>query len=59
MCGCLACAAEDLGRAMRQIVNINAKWVYEVPATLPLDWNFVKSPQCRNTIDGQDGGNGC
>jgi len=47
---------------MRQIVNINAKWVFtkqasEVPAMMPADWNFVNIPHSWNAIDGQDGGN--
>lgn len=47
---------------MRQIVNLNAKWAFtkqahEVPAALPLDWNFVNLPHTWNAIDGQDGGN--
>ena len=47
---------------MRQIVNINAKWAFtkqakELPAALPLDWNFVNLPHSWNAIDGQDGEN--
>ena len=47
---------------MRQIVNFNAKWAFtkqatEVPAALPLDWNFVNLPHSWNAIDGQDGEN--
>ena len=47
---------------MRQIVNFNAKWAFtkqcsEVPASLPMDWNWVNLPHCWNAIDGQDGGN--
>ena len=47
---------------MRQIVNFNAKWAFtkqnaEVPAALPMDWNWVNLPHCWNAIDGQDGGN--
>ncbi len=47
---------------MRQIVNFNAKWAFtkqcsEVPAALPMDWNWVNLPHSWNAIDGQDGGN--
>ena len=47
---------------MRQIVNFNAKWAFtkqcsEVPAVLPMDWNWVNLPHSWNAIDGQDGAN--
>ena len=47
---------------MRTIVNFNYKWAFtkqctEVPAALPMDWNWVNLPHCWNAIDGQDGGN--
>ena len=47
---------------MRQIVNFNAKWAFtkqatELPAVMPLDWNFVNLPHSWNAIDGQDGEN--
>ena len=47
---------------MRSIVNFNAKWAFtkqatEVPAALPMDWNWVNLPHSWNAIDGQDGDN--
>ena len=47
---------------MRTIVNFNAKWAFtkqasEVPAQLPIDWNWVNLPHSWNAIDGQDGAN--
>ena len=47
---------------MRTVVNFNAKWAFtkqnsEVPAALPMDWNWVNLPHTWNAIDGQDGGN--
>ena len=47
---------------MRQIMNINAGWVFSkepnaIPATLPTDWESVQLPHSWNAVDGQDGGN--
>jgi len=47
---------------MRKILNFNAKWAFtkqasEVPAQLPMDWNWVNLPHSWNAIDGQDGAN--
>ena len=47
---------------MRNIVNINRKWVFskeatEVPVSIDNKWNFVNLPHTWNGIDGQDGGN--
>ncbi len=47
---------------MRNIVNINRKWVFskeatEVPVAIDNKWNFVNLPHTWNAIDGQDGGN--
>ncbi len=47
---------------MRQIVNFNSKWAFTkqadaVPATLPMNWNWVNLPHCWNALDGQDGDN--
>jgi len=47
---------------MRSVINFNAKWAFtkqasEVPAQLPMDWNWVNLPHSWNAIDGQDGGN--
>ncbi|MBE6886898.1 MAG: glycoside hydrolase family 2 protein [Ruminococcaceae bacterium] len=47
---------------MRNIINFNAKWAFtkqatEVPAALPMDWNWVNLPHSWNAIDGQDGDN--
>ena len=47
---------------MRQIINFNAKWAFtkqatEVPAALPMDWNWVNLPHSWNSLDGNDGGN--
>ena len=43
--------AKDLkeGLSLRNIVNFNAKWAFtkqanEIPATLPMDWNWVNLP---------------
>lgn len=46
---------------MRQLVNINYKWLFskeaaEVPVEISNKWNFVNLPHCWNDIDGQDGG---
>ncbi len=46
---------------MRTIYNLNQKWAFtkqaqEIPATLPMDWNWVNLPHSWNSIDGQDGG---
>ena len=47
---------------MRTVINFNAKWAFtkqatEVPAALPMDWNWVNLPHSWNAIDGQDGDN--
>ena len=47
---------------MRNIVNINWKWAFtkeatEVPASLPMTWNWVNLPHSWNALDGQDGEN--
>ena len=47
---------------MRTVVNFNAKWAFtkqatEIPASLPMDWNWVNLPHSWNAIDGQDGAN--
>ena len=47
---------------MRTVLNINHKWAFskeatEVPAQVPVKWNFVNLPHSWNAIDGQDGGN--
>lgn len=47
---------------MRTVCNINDKWAFtkqaaEVPATLPMNWDWVNLPHSWNAIDGQDGGN--
>ena len=46
---------------MRQILNLNAGWVFnkqtEIPAALPADWEQVNLPHSWNAVDGQDGGN--
>ncbi len=46
---------------MRQIVNLNAGWVFnkqsEIPAALPEEWEKVDLPHSWNAVDGQDGGN--
>ena len=47
---------------MRTVLNFNAKWAFtkqctEVPAALPMDWNWVNLPHRWNAIDGMDGGN--
>ena len=56
--------AKDLkeGLSLRNIVNFNAKWAFtkqanEIPATLPMDWNWVNLPHTWNALDGNDGGN--
>ena len=45
---------------MRTVLNLNAKWAFtkqatEVPAVLPMDWNWVNLPHSWNAIDGMDG----
>ena len=47
---------------MKSIYKFNEKWAFtkqaaEVPATLPMNWNWVNLPHSWNSIDGQDGGN--
>ena len=46
---------------MRQIINLNAGWVFnkqnEIPGALPTDWEKVDLPHSWNAVDGQDGGN--
>ena len=46
---------------MRQILNLNAGWVFnkqnEIPAALPADWEKIDLPHSWNAVDGQDGGN--
>ena len=47
---------------MRTIVNFNAKWAFTkqadaIPATLPMNWNWVNLPHTWNAIDGNDGAN--
>ena len=46
---------------MRQIINLNAGWVFnkqnEIPAALPTEWEKVDLPHSWNAVDGQDGGN--
>ena len=46
---------------MRQILNLNAGWVFnkqsEIPATLPTEWEKIDLPHSWNAVDGQDGGN--
>ena len=47
---------------MRQILNLNANWLFSkaaqsVPASLPADWESVQLPHSWNAVDGQDGGN--
>ena len=46
---------------MRQIINLNAGWVFnkqnEIPAELCADWEKVDLPHSWNAVDGQDGGN--
>ena len=46
---------------MRQIINLNADWVFnkqsEIPAELCADWEKVDLPHSWNAVDGQDGGN--
>ena len=45
---------------MRTVLNLKAKWAFtkqatEVPAVLPMDWNWVNLPHSWNAIDGMDG----
>ncbi|NLZ70162.1 MAG: glycoside hydrolase family 2 protein [Clostridiaceae bacterium] len=47
---------------MRTVLNFNEKWAFTkqadaVPASLPMDWDWVNLPHTWNGIDGQDGGN--
>jgi len=47
---------------LRQIININQKWVFtkqatQVPTQIDKKWDFVNLPHSWNAIDGQDGGN--
>ena len=46
---------------MRQIMNLNAGWVFnkqsEIPAELCAEWEKVDLPHSWNAVDGQDGGN--
>jgi len=47
---------------LRTVYNLNYKWAFtkqatEIPAALPMDWNWVNLPHSWNAIDGQDGGN--
>lgn len=47
---------------MRKIINVNRKWAFtkqanEVPAELPVNWDWVNLPHSWNSIDGQDGDN--
>ncbi len=47
---------------MRQIYNLNAKWVFtkeasEIPAVMPDAWENINLPHTWNATDGQDGGN--
>ncbi len=47
---------------MRNIININRKWVFSkqahtVPSELPQNWDWVNLPHSWNAIDGQDGEN--
>ena len=47
---------------MRQILNVNAGWLFSkeataVPAALPTNWESVQLPHSWNGQDGQDGGN--
>ena len=46
---------------MRQIINLNAGWVFnkqsEIPGMMPADWEAVDLPHSWNAVDGQDGGN--
>ena len=47
---------------MRQVLNLNAEWVFSkeataVPSALPTDWEAVSLPHSWNAIDGQDGNN--
>lgn len=46
---------------MRNIINMNADWLFsktaEVPAALPSSWEAVTLPHTWNAVDGQDGGN--
>ena len=56
---CFENPKEDL--PLRNVVNLNAMWAFtkqctEVPAALPMDWNWVNLPHTWNALDGQDGG---
>ena len=47
---------------MRNIVNINRKWVFSkeataVPAAIESSWEAIDLPHSWNAVDGQDGGN--
>ncbi len=47
---------------MRQIINLNRKWVFSkaataVPTEIDNKWDFVNLPHSWNAIDGQDGEN--
>lgn len=47
---------------MKSFYKFNEKWAFtkqatEVPATLPMNWDWVNLPHSWNAIDGQDGGN--
>ncbi len=47
---------------MRQLININANWVFskeatEIPSQIAEDWEKVSLPHSWNSVDGQDGGN--
>ena len=47
---------------MRQLLNLNAKWLFakgatEIPAQLPDGWEAIDLPHSWNAVDGQDGGN--
>ena len=46
---------------MRTVVDLGRKWAFakgtaEIPAELPMLWNWVNLPHTWNAIDGQDGG---
>ena len=47
---------------MRQLLNLNAKWLFtkgatEIPAQTPDGWEALDIPHSWNSVDGQDGGN--
>ena len=47
---------------MRQLININANWVFskeatEIPSQIGENWEKVDLPHSWNSVDGQDGGN--